>query len=500
MNNNSNSNKNDIRAKSEIRWFYNQLESAVKRFSPSEYAVYATQKLLQSCGDIKLRSKHPLHFILHSIEANFAYSKHWANDPVTYNRFAKIINTYHKFEEPLLKRAVEENLDRMFLMMYRQQIELQRVVHREDIARIWYLYIYNNPLPKAKVNFQERYGLTMQDWIIICQLAYLTAISNKSNLISMDVVSNSKLCPKDSGVIDAFIENSCLTPKVVGERFIQAIKNMPLGHFLRRSIFFDYPIVDLGNNIFLAPHNSLLLLHSWEGLYRVARKCKHFDNEFGRSFQKYVGKVLCNIVNCNLVDDRSIRELSSSKSCDFLLELTDEIILIECKATTYTANNFTNNAIMNNTSTGQVVKGLSQLYATAHDIKVGKYKRLLNNTNKPIFGVVVTYGEINLVNSDWYYSLVVEKTKNPSLSSENSGDLFCKRPIIISIAILEQIASLINYKNYSLNDLYIEKDNTNYHVVGDWDTFISNIIGEHGNYKPLPFVEELINEFISTFN
>jgi len=107
MNNNSNPNKNDIRAKSEIRWFYKQLESAVKRFSPPEYALYATQKLLQSCGDIKLLRKHPLHFILHSIEANFAYSKHWANDPVTYKRFAKIINTYHKFEEPLLKRTVQ---------------------------------------------------------------------------------------------------------------------------------------------------------------------------------------------------------------------------------------------------------------------------------------------------------------------------------------------------------------------------------------------------------
>jgi len=72
------------------------------------------------------------------------------------------------------------------------------------------------------------------------------------------------------------------------------------------------------------------------------------------------------------------------------------------------------------------------------------------------------------------------------------------RPIIISIETLELLITLLNNVNISLVDLYIEKENLNYHVVGDWDKFIGSKLKKIDNFEPLCFTKQQVNDFLDS--
>ena len=64
------------------------------------------------------RTKIPPHFILRSIEANCAFWKEGYDEPIDYNKMAKIINLYLDNDNPFLVNVIHRNLDLTFLMMW----------------------------------------------------------------------------------------------------------------------------------------------------------------------------------------------------------------------------------------------------------------------------------------------------------------------------------------------------------------------------------------------
>ena len=249
----------------------------------------------------------------------------------------------------------------------------------------------------------------------------------------------------------------------------------------------------------LAPHPSLVLRNSGHDLYRLLRILPHFDSEFGNSFERYVGTVVRSIKGTlRCLDKRVLENLSPGKSCDFLLELPDSVLLLEAKAATFTANLLTENAIRGDNSTAKVAKAIEQLYTTAHEIREGTLQTLGIATTKPIVGIVVTYGDLPLANSRWYFdSFFLKRAETKLKPPIYPGNAMARLPIIMPIHVLELLAATITHLDASPIVLFDEKESRPFLEVGDWNTFLAAKLRE-SNKKDLmlPFAKEQFVEFL----
>jgi hypothetical protein len=186
----------------------------------------------------------------------------------------------------------------------------------------------------------------------------------------------------------------------------------------------------------------------------------------------------------------------TGKSCDFLLETKDTIILVECKACSFTANRLTLNAIEKTNSTGQVAKGLIQLYTTAKDLENGKYEKYSINHNKETIGIVVTFGEIPSANSDWYFEEFFLKKADTKLN-ENiyPSKQMSRRPLVLDISGFEKLINTLNSDGKTLQELYDNKEEHGYHKTGDWGVWLDLQRQEKTDKLP-SFLEDAKKEFL----
>jgi len=188
---------------------------------------------------------------------------------------------------------------------------------------------------------------------------------------------------------------------------------------------------------------------------------------------------------------------ATGKSCDFLVEMKDTIILIECKACSFTANRLTNNAIENNNSTGQVAKGLIQLYASAKDLENGRLKKFGIYRNKTTMGIVVTFGEIPLANSEWYFEEFFLKRADKKLNEViYPSKQMTRRPIVIDVSGLERLVATLNSDKRTLQALYDKKQAEGYHKTGDWGIWLAS--QQASECLELPsFLQDAKTEFLN---
>jgi hypothetical protein len=492
----------DVQSAMAMRRFYEELDRFLKRHRPDDYAPFAAERLWQTMaemdeGDPRKFSQTPPHRILHSIEANCAYWRRQNHDPVDLACLGRAMKVYHDHLDPLQMGILEDcekgkaDIQNFFLVMWREQMELQYRHSLEDVARVWQLFVAGDPIPTVSEWFAHTYGLSIAEWMQLCFVCQAAAKKSRGGYFPRSTVAAFRPFEGKSGAVDAFFQHSSLKPEEVSRRFRENRQRVaPQFHSLIRSVFLEYPLLDFGQQRLLAPHPQLLLRHSGEGLYRLAASSPAFGKEFGKSFQRYVGMVLGH--HCGqqaLYSDQRLQEICRGRHCDFLLALADEIWLVECKATTLTAQILMENAVLNNGSTEKVADGMVQLYCTASDIHNGVFKELALGEGKPLWGIVVTFGELPLANSDWYYNLFVRRAGNDLAPPIYPSNALPQNPIVLSVHVLEQLVAYINAAGTSLRDLYNDKRQQRYVDVGDWDTYLRKKARElNTKVKPLPFV------------
>ena len=60
----------EIKYKLQALKFQEELERRLKRYNPHDYAYFVAQIIEKSFDSLDLQRRFPLHFLLHSIEAN----------------------------------------------------------------------------------------------------------------------------------------------------------------------------------------------------------------------------------------------------------------------------------------------------------------------------------------------------------------------------------------------------------------------------------------------
>ena len=489
-------------AKSNRRQFYQDLERLLKKHQPVEYAPYAARRLRQSWGQDKLMAQSPPHYLLHSIEANCCYARGHRNVPVDYNRLARVMNVYHKYPDPLQIMAAATNIIHFGLALYREQMEIQRAFVREDLARTWELFIADKPLPLLSREFATKYGLTFDDWLRLCIVTFAVANADERGCFTQQKVASYEHLHVGPSGIESFFSQSSLKPDEIGQRYRNERNSVPLHcHSLVRSVFLEYPMIDFGGGRTLAPHPPLILRHSSEGLYRLTKDLPSFDIEFGKAVEHYIGKVLgfCHDKS-GLLTSKDLEDSQKGKTCDFVLDTPDVVVLVESKATSFGARFFTETAIRQDGSTAKVARGMEQLYATAYDIAQGDLRKLGIDHNKPILGIVVSFGELPFANSDWYFenaflARVADHLRAPVYPSCT----MTRRPMVISVPTLELMIQAANSTHSSMLSLYDSKALENYVLTGDWDAYLRSKLQALGEQvEQLPFLREDFEAFFET--
>jgi len=453
---------------------YDALEKRLKRHRPSDYITWMSKRLAESWSDPKKFVQIPPHRIIHSIEANCAYWKEGYAEPVEWNSVAKIMNTYNDCVDPFQSSTIHENLGRFFLMMHREQIELQRRASWAYIMRVWHLFVRTPSMQKTNMEFYSHFGLTIDHWIKISFLCWVIAVNESGNpFLIKSVPDHTSDIREDT--FENFLKYSSRSPDEIGQYFREIRKVVPYElHSLIRSSFLETPIVRFADERMIVPHTHLLFRHSGEGLYRLAKDLSLFDDEFGDSFERYVKKVLESLhTHLSIIANKQIIKVVKSKSCDFLVELEDTVILVECKACSFSARHFSDEAIMKNNSTGKVAKGLTQLYASAKDLEQGLFDKFEVDKNKATIGIVVTFGEIPSANSDWYFEeFFLKRADDKLVRAIYPSRQMIRRPIVLDISALEKLVGLLNAQPKGLPDLYDERKSQGYAATGDWGIWL----------------------------
>ncbi len=126
----------DFDAKERMNGLYTSLASALKWHQPRDYSTFVAQKLALAFETPELLTRYRPHHALHSIEANCVYSNPRFRDGVKDEHLAHVMNLYHEHQDPMHSGLLhDENLSQFFLVMHREQMEVQYAASRNEMAR-----------------------------------------------------------------------------------------------------------------------------------------------------------------------------------------------------------------------------------------------------------------------------------------------------------------------------------------------------------------------------
>lgn len=479
-----------------MRKFYSELEPRVRRYPPHDYVTFCADRLADCMRSRREFVKTPPHRVLHSIEANIAYHKTFLSDKINWNKFARIMNYYSDYSNsPFLAHTIDENHERFFLMMRREQFELQFRASPNYLAKMWSIFVDNRHAKKLDHEFHAKYGLSLEQWFHLLALLYFGVIQLPTRRFVKDMLLNCEFYSVEEKSAQSLYRLISYNFEHIKENYVELRKQVdPAYHFLIRSVFLKRPVVDLEDGNMIAPHPDLIFRLMGEGAIQLAGDLDGYEDCISEGLENYVYAMLENISGKKVLlqskeMESIVKKATGGKSCDFLVETENEIILLECKATTFTANMFTDKAILNNNSTGQIAKALIQLYTTVRDVNSEVFVDLGIDHTKRIVGVVITLGEIFGVDSDWYFNkFIMHRAKDKLDSSIYPSQSMPLRPAIITVDALEDLVMTLNNENGGVSALYNERSEAGYHAVGDWVQHLKHR-GRH--YGTLPYIKEV---------
>lgn len=494
----------DFDAKERMHRLYASLESALKWHQPRDYSAFVAQKLALAFEKPELLARYRPHHALHSVEANCAFSNQRFCDGVKNEHLDHVMNLYHEHQDPMHSGLLnDEKLDHFFLVMHREQMEVQYAASRNEMARYQALFLADEPIPKLANTMQRERGISVGSWIATCYFAVTAADQSPEKVFHKSVFSASPQYGVSENEVEQFLSQSSVSPREIRDRFVGLReKTKPQFHSQIRSVFLEYPLIRLEDDFYVSPHPPLLLRHSGQGLYKTLKGFPYFGNEFGETVCRFICKLLASLEEYeHLLTSSDLERYSPGKSCDFLVEFEDVILLVESKATSFVAERLVDSAILNDGSTTKIAKGIEQLHTTAYDVRSETFAKLGIDAKKEVIGVVATFGEIPFANSDWYRKSFIEKRAEsrlaePIFPSEN----MTQWPIVMSLESVEHLVATLNSFDSGLNDLVKEKDAKPYIQVGDWDRFlVSKMSEDPTRVQSIPFLLEYERAFLERF-
>lgn len=480
--------------------FYDRLEDLVRRYQPEVFAPHAAELLHRILPDRNSWSHYPPHMVVNSIEANCAYFRKHRREPITDTRLNEILNHYKDYHDPYVKYVLRErkSLDLFALATGREQFELQREPKLHDFGRTLLLYERGNPLPKSSAAFADRTGFAFHEWIYMCLAVHAHIRTRHPPVVHPDNYINSEIATIPRDAVLLFFEAVSATPEEVGLHFRESrAKYPPYLHIFIRSAFFNKPLLAIPGGAYVVVHPHLVFHAADEGLYAACSRNApdEFYVEFGPSFESYIGLLLRDMFSPSSVfAENQLQAIAGGRTCDYLVLDGSSTLLVECKATRYSADLLTEGAILNDNSTGKVADGIEQLLVTASRIRNGDYASLGAGAERPIVGIVVTYGELHFANSEYYYDTFISRRLHEPARAGYPGPLASK-PQVVNAETLERLLVVARERAMGVKDLIDEKLAIPYGRAGDWSQHLYSAGKDVTNWE-IPILDNTAKDYL----
>ncbi|TKJ36596.1 hypothetical protein CEE37_15055 [candidate division LCP-89 bacterium B3_LCP] len=489
-----------IKSKSLAWKFIEEVESVVKKLNPYYYALFAKKRLIRSLSDIKYAIKSPPHFILNSIEFCCAFHRKTHSNHTDEKKFFEIMRIFKQYKDPFVEFASLKDIDYALSYQMCLQLPIQHVYGRYDIARGLAIFHNNDPIPLCAESFMEKFGYSIRDWFYMHWIIHAIQFDsrNLNNVFSDSFLLNANISslPKDS--VKPFLKFISIdVPEI---KTIINKRKISNPHLILSypSIFIEHPVIHFDNGKYMVVHDEYLLNNSWAGLIKIMRQWEEFSSEMKGSFHAYVKRVTRDILPDTIIHgDREIEKLSLGRSCDFIFEFKDCILLVECKSIIYAKELFTEEAKKHDTSAHKIVDGIIQIISTANNIRNGRYGELFEGSGKDLYAIILTFGYIPSANSDEFWNSII----TPALTAKDSHhdksiSVLKYKPQIFDIRSYEWLLLIAATKSGEISKILDEKLIEPYHTVGDWPLYLERKLPREYNIK---FLDNILENFFNWF-
>lgn len=222
----------------------------------------------------------------------------------------------------------------------------------------------------------------------------------------------------------------------------------------RYSSLREFPLIAMNNrgqDEVVCPIPILLVWRITIGLYYSLNSTDGFLNEFGSSFQRYVGEVLMKRITCQeravLIEAEYSVSKNLKQTVDWIVQQGDEAALfIECKTKrmTWASKAEISNLAALQADLDALAAAVVQVYKTIVDYRSGNYPQLPFVEERRVFPMVVTL-------EDWYFfgtelpGRLDAIVRSRMMAAGLSVDWLEEMPYaILSVDELEQTASYFN--------------------------------------------------------
>ena len=376
----------------------------------------------------------------------------WANDnrpdqrieEITIRRLCKAFIDVH---DPFID---DMQLEAFFCRMANEQLTLQGALFN-DVARTQALLVdaaaeYGSTLITESF-WRSVIGCTTHELFAVALMLHASAIANRGRfdptwLEQPNFDPIHKIIPK-STILDVFRKQFSATPKVLREL---ASIDQPQGNLERYAFnpLRTRPIVDCGNGPHVAPVAQLLMLRAGPGvLYYDAIKegGRQFTSELGHVFQFYVGKQL-RLTQGKVYDEVVFDGQSGQqRSVDFIVELPEAVLLVECKAIPMRADGRRGQSQMHDDIAKTPGKAADQIDATVALIHSNHPAFAFVPRDRPLVGIIVTLDPYYVMSVrkplvDTWLASIRDLEQLVTITSSSFGSFLLKRPTGIHVPMV----------------------------------------------------------------
>ena len=376
----------------------------------------------------------------------------WGNDDrldqrieeITIRRLCKAFIDVH---DPFID---DMRLEEFFCRMANEQLALQGALFN-DVARTQALLVdaaaeYGSTLI-TKSYWQSVLGCTTHELFAVALMLHASAIANRGRfdptwLEQPNFAPIYKTIPKCT-ILDVFHKQFSATPKVLREL---ASIDQPQGNLERYAFnpLRTRPIVDCGNGPHVAPVAQFLMLRAGPGvLYYDAIKAggRAFASELGHVFQFYVGKQLR--LTPGKVHDEVVFDGQSGeeRSVDFIVELPEAVLLVECKAIPMRADGRRGQPQMQDDIAKAPGKAADQIDTTVALIHSNHPDFAFVPRDRPLVGLIVTLDpyyvwSIRRPKVDSWLASIRDLEQLATITSSTIGSFLLNRPKGIGVPMV----------------------------------------------------------------
>lgn len=397
-------------------------------------------------------------------------------------------------------RSLENEIYAEFKIGKHIHLELMRITHRQLVWQqfrfhrvpvIRYYKLFNTPLIDSYA--QNALGLTLKEIYTIgmCYLGHFLEAPRVSRVLDIEIPGLTQ------DHFQRFLAFTSLPRNALAER-LRAEHSLDEDFGYRFSSLREFPMVGMsykGRDEFACPIPTLLLWRITTGLYYSLKDIEGFFNEFGSSFQRYVGEVLRARVTSGgrtiLAEVEYHVGKNRKHTVDWIVQQGDEAALfIECKTKRMTwasKAGITDLAALQN-DLDVLAAAVVQVYKTIVDYRANSYPQLPFAEERQVFPMVVTL-------EDWYFfgnempvrldALVRTRMSEAKLSE---GWLDEMPYAILSVDELERAARYFN--EVDLTTLVYGRARNNDYSRWGFASYCSDAYGQSRPQLPPLFEEE----------